>query len=230
MARAAGPAAPATVPQTRAEATGRATRAGSDGQVVVISGLSGAGKSQASKLFEDLGYYCVDNLPPDLLDRFLALRDEDPGRFRNVALVLDIRAGDPAPAVVTPPPPPEPVLDPLSGHLYDPRGPRPTCAKWVWSIDGSLGDPWGFVWRNCTSFVAWRMQERNGMAGFSNSFGGQHWGNAEHWDDAARALGYRVEKAPAAADLAEEAATTTARFKLPLEVVLALVSGAASGV
>jgi len=66
---------------------------------VILSGLSGAGKSQASKLFEDLGYYCVDNLPPDLLDRFLALRDEDPERYRNVALVLDIRAGDPAPAI-----------------------------------------------------------------------------------------------------------------------------------
>ena len=99
MARAAGPAAPATVPRTRAEASGRATRARADGHVVVISGLSGAGKSQASKLFEDLGYYCVDNLPPDLLDRFLALRDDDPGRYRNVALVLDIRAGDPAPAI-----------------------------------------------------------------------------------------------------------------------------------
>jgi UPF0042 nucleotide-binding protein len=67
--------------------------------VLILSGLSGAGKSQASKLFEDLGYYCVDNLPPDLLARFLALRDEDPERYRNVALVLDIRAGDPAPAI-----------------------------------------------------------------------------------------------------------------------------------
>jgi UPF0042 nucleotide-binding protein len=99
MARAAGPAAPATVSRTRAEAPRRATRARGDGHVVVISGLSGAGKSQASKLFEDLGYYCVDNLPPDLLDRFLALRDTDPTRYRNVALVLDIRAGDPAPAI-----------------------------------------------------------------------------------------------------------------------------------
>ena len=99
MARAAGPAAPATVPRTRAEGPRRATRARGDGHVVIISGLSGAGKSQASKLFEDLGYYCVDNLPPDLLDRFLALRDEDPTRYRNVALVLDIRAGDPAPAI-----------------------------------------------------------------------------------------------------------------------------------
>ncbi len=66
---------------------------------VVISGLSGAGKSQASKLFEDLGYACVDNLPPALLDDFLALRRADPDRYGRAALVLDIRAGDPAPAI-----------------------------------------------------------------------------------------------------------------------------------
>ena len=66
---------------------------------LVISGLSGAGKSQASKLFEDLGYFCVDNLPSALLDDFLALRQADPDRYRRAALVLDIRAGDPAPAI-----------------------------------------------------------------------------------------------------------------------------------
>ena len=66
---------------------------------VVISGLSGAGKSQASKLFEDLGYLCVDNLPPALLDDFLALRHVDADRYRRTALVLDIRSGDPAPAI-----------------------------------------------------------------------------------------------------------------------------------
>jgi UPF0042 nucleotide-binding protein len=66
---------------------------------LVISGLSGAGKSQASKLFEDLGYVCVDNLPPALLDHFLALRAAEPERYRRSALVLDIRAGDPAPAI-----------------------------------------------------------------------------------------------------------------------------------
>jgi UPF0042 nucleotide-binding protein len=66
---------------------------------VVISGLSGAGKSQASKLFEDLGYSCVDNLPPALLDDFLALRRTDQDRYRRTALVLDIRGGDPAPAI-----------------------------------------------------------------------------------------------------------------------------------
>ena len=67
--------------------------------LLVISGLSGAGKSQASKLFEDLGYSCVDNLPPALLEDYLALRRAEPDRFRRSALVLDIRAGDPAPAI-----------------------------------------------------------------------------------------------------------------------------------
>lgn len=66
---------------------------------LVISGLSGAGKSQAAKLFEDLGYSVVDNLPPALLDDFLALRRADPDRYRRSALVLDIRSGDPAPAI-----------------------------------------------------------------------------------------------------------------------------------
>lgn len=79
-----------TVP-ARPESTGE--------HFLVISGLSGAGKSQASKLFEDLGYSCVDNLPPALLDHFLALRREEPERYRRAALVLDIRAGDPAAAI-----------------------------------------------------------------------------------------------------------------------------------
>ncbi|MEO5985880.1 MAG: RNase adapter RapZ [Candidatus Limnocylindria bacterium] len=67
--------------------------------LLIVSGLSGAGKSQASKLFEDLGYSCVDNLPPALLDDYLALRQADPEQYRRSALVLDIRAGDPAPAI-----------------------------------------------------------------------------------------------------------------------------------
>jgi RNase adapter protein RapZ len=93
---------PARTAPSAAGDRARAQREESDadvGQVLVISGLSGAGKSQATKLFEDLGYYCVDNLPPDLLDGFLSLRDEQPTRYRRVALVVDIRAGDPAPAI-----------------------------------------------------------------------------------------------------------------------------------
>ena len=87
--------AAASVPEpaeARADAPGT-------GHFLIISGLSGAGKSQASKLFEDLGYSCVDNLPPALLDDFLALRRSEPDRYRRSALVLDIRAGDPAPAI-----------------------------------------------------------------------------------------------------------------------------------
>jgi len=94
------------------------------------------------------------------------------------------------------------VLDPVSGHLYDPRGPRPTCSRRVWSINGSIGDPWGFVLRNCTSFVAWRLQERNRME-FSNALGGAHWGNAQNWDDVARDLGYRVDRVPAIGAVAQ---------------------------
>jgi UPF0042 nucleotide-binding protein len=67
--------------------------------LLVISGLSGAGKSQAGKVFEDLGYSVVDNLPAALLENFLALRRQDRERYRRSALILDIRAGDPAPAI-----------------------------------------------------------------------------------------------------------------------------------
>lgn len=91
----------------------------------------------------------------------------------------------------------------MTGHLYDPRGPSPTCARRVWSINGSIGDPWGFVLRNCTSFVAWRLQERNRMTGFANDLRGVHFGDAENWDDAARELGYRVDSVPAIGAVAQ---------------------------
>jgi UPF0042 nucleotide-binding protein len=87
----------ATAGETARRAKPRAKPA--DARLVIISGLSGAGKSQASKVLEDLGYFCVDNLPPELLDGFLALRNADPDRYQRVGLMLDIRAGDPAAAV-----------------------------------------------------------------------------------------------------------------------------------
>ncbi len=62
--------------------------------VVVLSGLSGAGKTAATKLFEDLGYVCVDNLPGELLPGLADLIAREPGRFEHVAIVLDVRAGD----------------------------------------------------------------------------------------------------------------------------------------
>ncbi len=65
-----------------------------DQHVVILSGLSGAGKTAATKLFEDLGYTCVDNLPGELLPGLAELVSEDRERFDRVAIVLDVRAGD----------------------------------------------------------------------------------------------------------------------------------------
>jgi len=62
--------------------------------VVVLSGISGAGKTAATKLFEDLGYTCVDNLPGELLPELAELVANDPERFAKVAVVLDVRSGD----------------------------------------------------------------------------------------------------------------------------------------
>ena len=99
MARTAGSAAGASAASVQLGAAAQPATAPSPERLIIISGLSGAGKSQASKLFEDLGYHCIDNLPPALLDDFLALRDAEPERYGRAALALDIRAGDPAPAV-----------------------------------------------------------------------------------------------------------------------------------
>jgi UPF0042 nucleotide-binding protein len=62
--------------------------------VVILTGLSGAGKTAAAKLFEDLGYTVVDNLPGELLPGLAELVSEDRDRFAKVAIVLDVRSGD----------------------------------------------------------------------------------------------------------------------------------------
>ena len=63
--------------------------------VVILSGLSGGGKTAAAKLFEDLGYTVVDNLPGELLPELAELVSDDPDRFARVAIVVDVRGGDP---------------------------------------------------------------------------------------------------------------------------------------
>lgn len=60
---------------------------------VIITGLSGAGKSETVKCFEDLGYFCVDNLPPVLISKFAELCAQSDGRLNRIALVIDIRGG-----------------------------------------------------------------------------------------------------------------------------------------
>ena len=59
--------------------------------LVIVSGLSGSGKSHALKCFEDTGYFCVDNLPPALLPTFVELCTQQSGEIKNVALGIDIR-------------------------------------------------------------------------------------------------------------------------------------------
>ena len=62
--------------------------------VVLVSGLSGGGKTAAAKLFEDLGYAVVDNLPGELLPDLAELVSSDPSRYAHIAIVLDVRSGD----------------------------------------------------------------------------------------------------------------------------------------
>src|SRR2546422_11638108 len=62
-------------------------------QFVVITGLSGSGKGSVLKAFEDLGYYCVDNLPIDLIPRFADLAKQS-AETEKAALVADIREGE----------------------------------------------------------------------------------------------------------------------------------------
>ena len=62
-------------------------------EFVIITGMSGAGKSQAMKAMEDIGYYCMDNLPPTLLPKFAELCYQSKGTIDKVAVVVDIRGG-----------------------------------------------------------------------------------------------------------------------------------------
>lgn len=69
---------------------GRAPRT-KPARVVIVTGLSGSGKSTATKVFEDLGWFCVDNLPPVLLPRIVDLVSEARGGGARIALGADVR-------------------------------------------------------------------------------------------------------------------------------------------
>ena len=61
--------------------------------VVIITGLSGSGMSAAANAFEDLGYFAVDNLPPQLIPTFVDLCEQSASEITRAALVVDIREG-----------------------------------------------------------------------------------------------------------------------------------------
>src|SRR4051812_7412993 len=63
------------------------------GELVVVTGMTGAGRSTAAKELEDLGYYVVDNMPPSLLRDVVRLVDESRGIQQPVAVVVDVRSG-----------------------------------------------------------------------------------------------------------------------------------------
>lgn len=62
-----------------------------DVHLVIISGLSGSGKSCALKCFEDLGFFCIDNLPPQLLPKFIDLCRQSRNKIAQAAIGIDIR-------------------------------------------------------------------------------------------------------------------------------------------
>ena len=70
----------------------------------------------------------------------------------------------------------------------------------AYKID-AITDDWGFFNRECTSFVAWRLNSTNGVA-FHNYYGGPHWGNASNWGYAAQQIGITVDMNPAVGSVA----------------------------
>ena len=63
-------------------------------EFLIVSGMSGAGKSRAAAVFEDLGYYCVDNMPAALIPKFAEMCIAAKGRYSRVVLVTDVRGAD----------------------------------------------------------------------------------------------------------------------------------------
>ena len=81
-------------------------------ELIVITGLSGAGKSSVLDIYEDMGYYAMDNVPPTLLPKFINLCIESNREIDKVAVVLDIRTGSFFKDIIT-------VLDDIQANGYE---------------------------------------------------------------------------------------------------------------
>ena len=63
-------------------------------EFLIITGLSGAGKSRAVDALEDIGFFCIDNMPPKLISRFAEMAQQSDGKLSKVAVVTDVRGGE----------------------------------------------------------------------------------------------------------------------------------------
>ncbi len=63
-------------------------------QFIIVTGMSGSGKSSAMNVLEDIGFYCIDNIPPQLLTKFADICTHSEGKLERVAVAVDIRSGD----------------------------------------------------------------------------------------------------------------------------------------
>ena len=70
-------------------------------EVLIITGLSGSGKSKAASVLEDIGYYLVDNLPAEMMVQFARFCAATQGKYDRLAFVYDIRAGEPAEKLIS---------------------------------------------------------------------------------------------------------------------------------
>src|SRR3954463_8675691 len=93
MATAAKPVRDMEKIPRRAEKRRAPKKKGGPTELVIITGMSGSGKGSVLKAFEDLGYYCVDNLPLELIQRFADLARQS-SEIERTALVVDIREGE----------------------------------------------------------------------------------------------------------------------------------------
>lgn len=63
-------------------------------KLVIVTGLSGAGRTRALRCLEDMNWYCVDNMPPILISKFTEMCIQSQGKLSKVAMVVDVRSGD----------------------------------------------------------------------------------------------------------------------------------------
>ena len=63
-------------------------------EFIIITGLSGAGKSTAIKALEDFGFFCMDNIPPELIPQVAKSFMKSEGKISRIAVVIDIRSGN----------------------------------------------------------------------------------------------------------------------------------------